>query len=89
MRRLFLLQLCPQYYHRGYQKERNKSLLEGIPIKYCPRCGTKLPQELTTERIKAIKAECKIDVLRQPELSIERGLPKKFWSDKWWKEKGL
>ena len=89
MRRLFLLQLCPQYYHRGYQREHNKYLLEGIPIKYCPRCGTKLPKELTAERIKAIKAECNINVFRDAELSIEKGLPKKFWSDKWWKEKGL
>jgi hypothetical protein len=89
MRRLFLLQLCPQYYHRGYQKEHDKSLLEGISIKYCPCCGTKLPKELTTERIKAIKDECKINVLRKPELSIEKNLPHKFWSNKWWKERAL
>lgn len=89
MRRLFLLQLCPQYYHRGCQKELNKSLLEGIPIKYCPCCGTKLPKELTTERIKAVKDECKINIVRKPALSIEKGLPKEFWSDKWWKERAL
>src|SRR5476649_1538736 len=88
MRRLFLLQVCPQYYHRGDQRENNKKLLEGIPIKYCLCCGTKLPKELTTERIKAIKKECSFNILREYE-SVEKGLPKKFWSDKWWKERGL
>lgn len=84
-RRLYLLQLCPRYPHQGGQKE-DMQLLEGIPLKYCPHCGKRLPLNLAETRFKILKTEFNIDLARDIHAAIP---PKEFLTDEWWKKRGL
>lgn len=85
-RRLFLLQWCPAYMHRGGQIEK-KQFLERIPLHYCTHCGKKLPSELTQSRQQVLKSEYGIDIKYDP--ASEATIPKEFKTDEWWKKRGL
>lgn len=83
-RRLYLLQLCPRYLHNGGSVQHHH-FLKGIPINYCPHCGTALPKELTAVRSKILKKEYDIDLQSDADAIV----PEEFFSDIWWKQRGL
>lgn len=60
------------------------------PIKYCPYCGKKLPDELGDIWIKTIKSEFNKDYFcKTDEEWFKNELPKEFQTDEWWKKRGL
>ena len=55
-------------------------------IKYCPWCGKKLPKELDEEWSNILEREYGI---KEPGWKKPNELPKEFWTDEWWKKRGL
>ena len=55
----------------------------GQEIKFCPWCGSKLPENLTEARAKIIFDEMNLDSYEDPRL------PEEFKTDEWWKKRGL
>ena len=56
------------------------------PINYCPFCGTKLPRELWDEWLDTLEKEYGIE---DPTDSEREKVPAEFWTDEWWKKRGL
>ena len=55
-------------------------------IKYCPWCGNKLPKELSEEWWDALEKEYGIT---DPRNKDKNRVPAEFWTDEWWKKRGL
>jgi hypothetical protein len=59
----------------------------GEQIQYCPRCGKKYPKELSDEWFDILEKEYGLD---DPNALDQRDrVPKEFWTDEWWKKRGL
>lgn len=59
----------------------------GEQIQYCPRCGKKYPKELSDEWFDILEQEYGLD---NPNALDQRDrVPKEFWTDEWWKKRGL
>ena len=58
----------------------------GQEIQYCPWCGTKLPKELSNEWWDILEKEYNIIY---PLESERDKVPAEFWTDEWWKKRGL
>lgn len=67
-----------------YKKEFGHSVQV---VKYCPWCGSKLPQSLAVERENILTKEYGFD-LENNELEDFNILPE-FKTDEWWKNRGL
>lgn len=62
----------------------------GVCIKYCPFCGTELPQNLIDERWDTILEELGVDYLTEDDGNPpKKELPPEFQTDEWWKKRGL
>jgi predicted RNA-binding Zn-ribbon protein involved in translation (DUF1610 family) len=60
----------------------------GTHMEYCPYCGKKMPKELTDEWYDILEKEYGlIDV--NPGDYHDKRIPKEFWTDEWWKKRGL
>ncbi len=55
-------------------------------IFYCPWCGTKLPKSLPDEWDDILEKEYGIE---DPTDSDREKVPAEFWTDEWWKKRGL
>ncbi len=88
------------YAHIEYRRDERKYLLfhfsgdwkvGGLPIDYCPFCGTKLPTPLDPEEV--ICEEYGEDYVRLYHDPKYKPLPlevqKEFQTDEWWKKRGL
>ena len=61
-----------------------------VPIKYCPFCGTKQPQELSYEYWETIINEIGPEYYPADEnYDPDRPLPNEFLTSEWWKKRGL
>lgn len=58
----------------------------GYLIKYCPFCGTKLPTSLADEWWNVLEKEY---ALEDPVHDDRKKVPAEFWTDEWWKKRGL
>lgn len=59
----------------------------GEVITYCPRCGKKYPKPLRDEWFDILEKEYGLD---NPNALDQRDrVPKEFWTDEWWKKRGL
>lgn len=55
-------------------------------IANCPWCGTKLPKELSDEWYDTLETEYGII---DPTHKERAKVPAEFWTDEWWKKRGL
>lgn len=56
-------------------------------INYCPRCGKQYPRELSDAWFDILEKEYGLD---NPNALDQRDrVPKEFWTDEWWKKRGL
>jgi hypothetical protein len=55
-------------------------------IWYCPWCGTKLAKDLNEEWGEILENEYGIT---DPMLDDKNKVPPEFWTDEWWKKRGL
>jgi len=60
----------------------------GFHMKYCFWCGTKLPKELSDEWLDVLEKEYGLDDACPSEHDDPR-IPSEFWTDEWWKKRGL
>ncbi len=58
----------------------------GTHMEYCPYCGKKMPKTLWNEWYSILKKEYGII---DPLVDDEDKVPKEFWTDEWWKKRGL
>lgn len=57
-------------------------------ITYCPWCATKLPEPLFDELNEVLEKEYNL----KPDIwntEKEQFIPQEFWTDEWWKKRGL
>lgn len=57
-----------------------------ISMDYCMFCGKKLPESLRDEWLDILEKEY---CLERPMTGDKKKVPKEFWSDEWWKIRGL
>ncbi len=69
---------------QDYLKENEVCI--SFKISYCPRCGTKLPENLTDAWWDIIEEKFGISELFDERL---KDLPEEFKTDAWWKNRGL
>ena len=60
----------------------------GLEIDYCPWCSTKLPKNLREEWFEVLEIEYGIET-DVGEARDRPDIPKEFWTDEWWKKRGL
>ena len=86
---------CREYFIRyfsvkkgdnGYGKEIISTEWNLRVACYCPFCGAKLPKELSDEWFDILEKEYGID---DPHDSQRDKVPAEFWTDEWWKKRGL
>jgi hypothetical protein len=70
---------------RGYYLSATKGH-GGEQISFCPRCGKKLPKELSNEWFDIIRNDYGLDPWMQDEYEK---IPAEFLTDEWWKKRGL
>jgi hypothetical protein len=71
---------------RSYTISHSEEL--GTHMEYCPYCGKKMPKELTDEWYDILEKEYGlIDV--NPGDYHDKRIPKEFWTDEWWRKRGL
>jgi hypothetical protein len=75
------------YYDKQY-REYGVDLLErgGTLIDYCMFCGKKLPTSVRDEWFDILEHEYGLE---EPLHEDKEKVPKEFWTDEWWKERGL
>lgn len=56
-----------------------------VVIQHCPWCGKELPRSLSEERYASIEQE----MGEAFEKDYPEKMPRKYRSDKWWRERGL
>jgi hypothetical protein len=56
-------------------------------IRYCPWCGTKLPEDLRDEFYDILENEYKMDA--SGDLEENPNIPEEFKTDEWWKKRKL
>ena len=79
--RSFSLRVCPwERNHKGNEIEA------AYEIKFCPWCGKKFPKDLAKERSKTINKE---HICPNPCDGDDNHIPAEFFSDEWWKKRGL
>lgn len=57
-------------------------------IDFCPWCGTKLPESLSEKRDAILRDEYGIDEDECDKKTIVK-IPTEFFTDEWWKKRGL
>ena len=76
------------YYPRAREYIIFYSKKSGCYIQYCPWCGRELPKELADQWYDILEKEYGlIDV--NPGDYHDKRIPKEFWTDEWWKKRGL
>ncbi len=65
-------------------EQRDRDMIK--KIYYCPWCGAKFPKELFDEWYDILEKEYGIE---DPIHTDRKKVPAEFWSDKWWKKRGL
>jgi hypothetical protein len=87
---------CPLKYiaHlRFYSMSAPKSMVKknevwpGYTVQYCPNCGTQLPNHVVGEWMNILEKEYGIDNPYNPKQ--KKLIPQEFFTDKWWKKRGL
>jgi hypothetical protein len=58
----------------------------GVLIQYCMFCGKKLPLSVRKEWYAILEEEYGLE---SPDEEDEKKVPKEFWTDEWWKKRGL
>jgi hypothetical protein len=61
---------------------------QGLKIDYCPWCAKKLPKDLREEWFETLEREYGIET-DVGEARDRTDIPQEFWSDEWWKKRGL
>lgn len=56
-------------------------------VKFCPYCGTKLPDDLVEKWMDILEQEYNIDDPYDPKQ--KKLIPEEFKTDEWWKKRGL
>jgi hypothetical protein len=76
------------YYPRAREYLTIHSEEVATELKYCPYCGKKMPKELSDEWYDVLEAEYGLIDISSGDHDDER-IPKEFWTDEWWKKRGL
>jgi hypothetical protein len=71
-------------YYNEEAEQRDREMLTDIFC--CPWCGTKLPTELADEWYDTLEKEYGIE---DPIVDDRDKVPQEFWTDEWWKKRGL
>lgn len=74
-----------------YKLIDRRFIIEGdlaLEMNYCPWCGTKFPKDLREEWFDTLEREYGIDT-DIGEARDRTDIPEEFWSDEWWKKRGL
>lgn len=74
------------YFIVGKSQTYRKELEETVryDLTHCPKCGTKLPKNLTDEWLVIVKKEFGIKNITDKKIAQ---LPQKYTTDAWWKNK--
>lgn len=87
---------CPLQYdprHRSYTMTmpigvaKKNEVWPCYTVNYCPYCGTKKPEDLVEQRMDILEKEYNIDDPYDPKQ--KKLIPKEFFTDEWWKKRGL
>jgi hypothetical protein len=75
------------YYDAQY-REYGVDLLErgGMLLNYCMFCGKKFPLSVRDEWFDILEKEYGLE---RPATGDIKKVPQKFWTDEWWKKRGL
>jgi hypothetical protein len=79
---------CPVKYNiqwREYSIQDLKSTSVSLMI-FCPNCGTRLPVSLRDEWFDILEKEYGLE---RPATGDKKKVPQEFWTDDWWKKRGL
>ncbi len=74
------------YYPREREYMLNHVGNMGTDIRFCPYCGKKMPKELSDEWYDILEKEYGI---KDPIHCDKKQVPQEFWTDEWWKKRGL
>ena len=88
------ISITPQFDIISYDPESRDYLIKlygdqkgrYIAMRYCPWCGTKLPQSLNMEWCEAVKQDLGLEDVDAEEWAK---LPEKYKTEQWWRERGL
>jgi len=71
-------------YYNEEAEQRDREML--TDILWCPWCGTKLRKELSDQWYDILEKEYGIC---DPIVDDRKKVPAEFWTDEWWKKRGL
>lgn len=78
--------LIIKYYPHDRQYNLMYSNTDGYQILFCPFCGKYLGENLSDKWWNILKQEYNIT---DPIDNERKKVPKEFWTDEWWKKRGL
>ena len=75
------------YYDKQY-REYGVDLLErgGVLMDFCMFCGKELPMSLRKQWYAILEEEYGLE---SPDEEDKKKVPQEFWTDEWWKKRGL
>jgi hypothetical protein len=83
MREDAVLQYDPRFREYGIEVARSSGCM---PMDYCMFCGTKLPLSLRHHWFDILEKEYGLE---RPVTGDKKKVPQQFWTDEWWKVRGL
>ena len=80
------LEVIIKYYPRDRQYNMMYNNTDGYQILFCPFCGKYLGESLSDEWWATLEKEYNIT---DPIVDDREKVPPEFWTDEWWKKRGL
>lgn len=74
------------YYDSQYREYGIDLPIGGVLLVYCMFCGKKLPESLRREWHDILEQEYGLE---SPDEEDQNKVPQEFWTDEWWKQRGL
>lgn len=75
----------------SYESIDRRFIIEGdlaLEMMYCPWCGKRLPKDLREEWFDTLEKEYGIET-DIGEARDRKDIPEEFWTDEWWRKRGL
>jgi len=78
-----------EYYIPCILKSGKRDLSTGIQLIYCPYCRKKQAQSLWNKLLRVLKKEYGLEISRAEFWKNNKRIPQEFFTDEWWKKRGL